>query len=73
MATTVSVEQQQFSNSAEISHDLADCFHEIFTEKKNREILIRKKSAYFQNKDSEFSDTSRTYKDGNKSVARYFN
>lgn len=72
IATTVSVEQQQFSNPNEISHDPADYFHENCTGK-NREILIRKGPAYFQNKDSDFSDTSRTYKDGNKSVTRYFN
>lgn len=70
--TTVSVEQQQFSNPEKISYDLADYFHESFTEK-NHEILIRKGSAYFQIKDSDFSDTFRTYKDGNKSVTRYFN
>lgn len=61
IATTVSVEQQKFSNPEEISHDPADYVHENFTEK-NREIWIRKGPAYFQNKDSDFSKTSRAYK-----------
>lgn len=70
--TTVSIEQQ-FSNTEElISHDPADYFHEKFIEI-NREILIRKGPVYFQNKDSDFSEASRTYKDGNKLVTRYFN
>lgn len=56
---------QQFSSPEVISHDLADYFHENFIEK-NREIMIRKGSAYFQNKDSDFSATFRIYKDGNK-------
>ncbi|KAL4714372.1 hypothetical protein ACJJTC_009724 [Scirpophaga incertulas] len=69
---TVSIEQQ-FSNTEElISHDPADYFHEKFVEI-NREILIRKGPVYFQNKDSDFSEASRTYKDGNKLVTRYFN
>lgn len=70
--TTVSIELQ-FSNTEElISHDPADYFHEKFIEI-NREILIRKGPVYFQNKDSDFSEASRTYKDGNKLVTRYFN
>ncbi|GBP11401.1 hypothetical protein EVAR_92913_1 [Eumeta japonica] len=60
--TTVSIELQ-FSNTEElISHDPADYFHEKFIEI-NREILIRKGPVYFQNKDSDFSEASRTYKD----------
>ncbi|XP_067625649.1 zinc finger MYM-type protein 5-like [Eurosta solidaginis] len=55
-----------------MSHDIADYFHENFTEK-SREILIRKGPAYLQNKDSDFSDTSKTYTDGDRSVTRYFN
>ncbi|GBP54047.1 hypothetical protein EVAR_85350_1 [Eumeta japonica] len=60
--TTVSIELQ-FSNTEElISHDPADYFHEKFIEI-NREILIREGPVYFQNKDSDFSEASRTYKD----------
>lgn len=70
--TPVSIEQQ-FSNTEElISHDPADYFHEKFIEI-NCEILIRKGPVYFQNKDSDFSEASRTYKNGNKLVTRYFN
>ncbi|GBP20894.1 hypothetical protein EVAR_80713_1 [Eumeta japonica] len=59
---TVSIELQ-FSNTEElISHDPTDDFHEKFIEI-NREILIRKGPVYFQNKDSDFSEASRTYKD----------
>ncbi|GBP81137.1 hypothetical protein EVAR_88235_1 [Eumeta japonica] len=61
--TTVSIELQ-FSNTEElISH--ADYFHEKFIEI-NREILIRKGPVYFQNKDSDFSEASRTYKDAHQ-------
>ncbi|KAL4098169.1 hypothetical protein QTP88_022819 [Uroleucon formosanum] len=65
----VSVEPQQFSAPKLISHDLADYFHENFTET-NREMLICKGPAYFQNKDYDFSEASRNYKEtnGNKSL-----
>lgn len=68
----VPVEQQQYYKTEKISHDPADYFHENFTEQ-DREILIRKGPVYFQNKDSDFSVASRTYKDSNRSVTRYFN
>lgn len=70
----VSVEPQQFSAPEHISHDLADYFHENLTET-NREMLTCKGPAYFQNKDYDFSEASRTYKEtnGNKSITRYFN
>jgi len=71
----VSVEPQQFSAPEHIiSHDLADYFNENLTEA-NRKILICKGPAYFQNKDYDFSEASRTYKEtnSNKSITRYFN
>ncbi|XP_050064849.1 uncharacterized protein LOC126553777 [Aphis gossypii] len=70
----VSVEPQQFSDPEHISHDPAYYFHENLTET-NRELLICKGPAYFQNKHYDFSESSRTYKEanGNTSITRYFN
>lgn len=70
----VSVEPQQFSDPEHISYNSAYYFQENLTET-NREMLICKGPAYFQNKNYDFSEVSRSYKEanGNKSINKYFN
>lgn len=71
--TTVELIEQEYLSPEHISHDPADYFGGDFTEEK-REVWISKGPEYFRNKDCDFFETSRTYKDADgKSVSRYFN
>lgn len=69
----MAVQPRTFFNPENLSHDPADYFSDNFTEA-NREIWIRKGPTYFQNKDHDFSKSSRIYTEADgKSVTRYFN
>lgn len=59
--TTDFSDQMQFSTENEnISHDPGNYWDAILTEKV-RELWIRKGSEFFQNKDCDFSEASRSY------------